>query len=264
MSNTNRFKALVFSAVFAALPAFGQLADFNSSGVRMGHVHLVVRDPDAHKHFYTLLGGVPVKNGSLDLIQFPGGMVMLRKGESSGGTVGSRVNHWGFWVKNIAYTLDKIQGLGYPIERRNPMQAFVLTPDDVRIELLEDSTLTVPIRLHHVHLEAPDPAAVQAWYAKIFGAVPGKRERFDNATLPGIELSITKTDTPEVPTKGRSFDHVGFDVKAIDEFSKKVEAEGLKFDAPIRQVPGAKTRVAFFTDPWGLYIEITENLAPGS
>ena len=55
MSNSNRFRALVFSAVFAALPTFGQLADFNSTGVRMGHIHLVVKDPDAHKQFYTLL-----------------------------------------------------------------------------------------------------------------------------------------------------------------------------------------------------------------
>ena len=37
---------------------------------------------------------------------------------------------------------------------------------------------------------------------------------------------------------------------------------GLKFEAPPRQVPNSRTKVAFLTDPWGTYIEVTEGLGP--
>ena len=47
-----------------------------------------------------------------------------------------------------------------------------------------------------------------------------------------------------------------------EEFEKRLVAQGLKFDAPPRQVPNARTKVAFLTDPWGSYIEVTEKLAP--
>ena len=64
------------------------------------------------------------------------------------------------------------------------------------------------------------------------------------------------------PTKGRSLDHIGFDVKDLDAFAKKLEALGITFDVAPRQIPDSKTRVVFLTDPWGTYIEVTENLAP--
>jgi len=53
-------------------------------------------------------------------------------------------------------------------------------------------------------------------------------------------------------------------VKNLDAFAKKLEAEGIKLDAPIRQIPNSKTKVGFLTDPWGTYIELTEGLAPGT
>ncbi len=228
----------------------------------MGHVHLLVKDVDAQKQFYTMLGGVPVKNGPLEFIQFPGVFIMLRKGEPTAGTVGSRVNHYGFHVKNVADTLARIKSLGFKVEQNNPQQAFVTSPDDVRVELLEDATQSMPIQMHHVHMFVAEPLEVQKWYDNLFGSTPGKRGAFDTANLPGVEIALTKDANPQTPTKGRSFDHVGFDVKDLDAFSKKLEANNLKFDGAIRSIPNVKTRVAFFTDPWGTYIEVTENLAP--
>ena len=52
------------------------------------------------------------------------------------------------------------------------------------------------------------------------------------------------------------------DVKDIEQFEKHLVAQGLKFEAPPRQVPNTQTKVAFLTDPWGTYIEVTEHLAP--
>ena len=33
-------------------------------------------------------------------------------------------------------------------------------------------------------------------------------------------------------------------------------------DTPIRQVPNSRVKIAFLTDPWGTYIELTEGLSP--
>jgi hypothetical protein len=44
--------------------------------------------------------------------------------------------------------------------------------------------------MHHIHQYVADPAAVQAWYVKNFGAVAGKRNNLDTANVPGAELRI--------------------------------------------------------------------------
>src|SRR5262245_48343208 len=78
--------------------AHAQLAPFGASGVVMGHVHLNVTDIDAHKKFWAQLGGVPVTNGTLQMIQFRGTFINLRQQVPTAGTVGSTVNHFGFLV----------------------------------------------------------------------------------------------------------------------------------------------------------------------
>ena len=63
-----------------------------------------------------------------------------------------------------------------------------------------------------------------------------------------------------MPTKGRAVDHIGFEVKNLEAFVKGLEAQGVKFDVPYRPVPQLGIAVAFFTDPWGAYVELTEGL----
>jgi catechol 2,3-dioxygenase-like lactoylglutathione lyase family enzyme len=122
--------------------------------------------------------------------------------------------------------------------------------------------------MNHIHLYPTDIPAMQAWYAKTFGGVAGKRARvarpgwIDCVDLPGVNLSFSAGDQKLAPTKGRSLDHIGFEVKSLDAFVKKLEAQGIKMDAAPRAVPNTKTRIAFLTDPWGTYIELTEGLAP--
>jgi catechol 2,3-dioxygenase-like lactoylglutathione lyase family enzyme len=244
-------------------PAIAQLAAPNSAGVSMGHLHLMVKDVDAQKKFWTALGGVSLQNGPLSLIQFPGTFVMLRQGNPSGGTVGSVVNHFGFYVKDMQESVARWKAAGLTVEQGNsPQQSFLAGPDDLRIEIFENKNIAGPIQMHHVHFYGASMDEMQSWYIKLFGGTAGKRNNFAIATIPGAELAFAKADGPVVPTKGRSLDHIGFDVANLDDFSKRLEAQGLKFDAPIRQIQNAKTRVAFFTDPWGTYIEVTEHLAP--
>ena len=246
--------------------ADAQLAAPGPSGVVMGHVHVVGRDLDAHRRFWTALGGVPTKNGTLEMIRFPGAFVNLRQGEPTGGTVGSVVDHFGFQVKRMADWLPKWQAAGLKIEpQTRPTQAYLIGPDDVRVEILEEAALDVPLRMHHVHFFVADPIAAQTWYAKTFGAVPGKRGQFDAADLPGVNLTFSKADGPRAKTMGRSLDHVGFEVRNLAAFLKKLQASGITLDREYQKSQAAPTvAIAYLTDPSGAYVELTEGLDPGA
>jgi catechol 2,3-dioxygenase-like lactoylglutathione lyase family enzyme len=254
---------LVGAALLSCLPAFAQLEAPNAAGVSMGHMHLTVRDMDANKNFFVLMGGTPVTNGPLQLIQFPGMYVMLRKGEPTAGSVGSTVNHFGFQVRDMNDWLPKWKAAGLKMEpMTRPSQVFLLTPDEIRIEVLEDKTLKASIAGHHIHFATQDIPGMQAWYAKTFGAKPGKRGQIEAADLPGINLSFSAIDTAPVPTKGRALDHIGFEVKDLPAFISKLEASGIKMDRPYTKIPNSSAAIAFLTDPWGTYIELTEGIAP--
>src|ERR1700690_4335527 len=171
-------------------PARAELAAPNAAGVSMGHVHLAVKDVEAEKKFFIMLGGTPVANGTIQMIQFPGVFINIREDKPTAGTVGSVVNHFGFHVQSVAATVEKIKPLGLKGEQANPQQAFVTGPEDVGVELLEDKAISTPIEMHHVHMFVTAPLDVQAWYAKNFGATPGKRGMFDTANIPGVEIAL--------------------------------------------------------------------------
>ena len=119
----------------------------------------------------------------------------------------------------------------------------------------------MPIALHHVHFFNPANSEMQAWYVKTFGATSRLGGAFPAALLPGVALNFSSSPTPVVGTQGRAVDHIGFEVKNLEEFTKKLEASGVKITTPYRTVPALDIAIAFFTDPWGTYIELTEGLA---
>jgi catechol 2,3-dioxygenase-like lactoylglutathione lyase family enzyme len=246
-----------------SLPANAQLPAPNPAGIAMGHMHLNTKDPDAARKFWVdVLGATVVKLGSADVYKFPDVLVMVRKFEVSGGTEGSSVNHLGFKVRSLATVVDRAKAAGFrvPDERPSPTQAFVFGPDESKVELSEDPALSAPIAHHHIHFFTPHVDEIKAWYVKTFGAAPGRRGRFEAADLPGVNLTFSPSGGAVTPTKGRALDHIGFEVKDLEAFTKKLEAAGVKFDVPYRKVPALGIAIAFFTDPWGTYVELTEGL----
>lgn len=239
-----------------------QLAPPNDAGVRMGHLHLNVHDVPANKNLFVTMGGTPVaKLGDFEVIKFPGVLILLRQQDPTGPSVGSVVNHVGFMVPNVAQSMAKWKAAGIKTEDGRPGQGFVITPEGLRIEILEDMAQTVPIKMHHIHFFV-DQAAIpemQAWYAKTFGAKPGKRGDFQADDLPGVNLTFAPSMTPVAPTKGRVLDHIGFEVVNLEAFCKKLEASGIKLDRPYTKNPNGLA-LAFVTDPWGTNIELNEGL----
>ncbi len=256
MMNT-RLIGLFFATLSAS--AFAQLAPQNSDGVTMREVDLNVHDIAANREYFVTLGGHPSKMGSAEVVAFPGVFIKFHKQDPTGGTAGAALDHIGFRVKNIAEVLATLTAHGYTVEPGSrPTQRIVLSPDKMRIEIFATPTLEMPIKFYHAHYFVSDPAAAQAWYAKNFGAKPSQRGEppFQTAELPGIELGFSPIGNPVASSRGRAADHIGFEVKNIAEFRKKLEADHAVFDGPIHKAGGAK--VALFTDPWGDYIELTE------
>jgi catechol 2,3-dioxygenase-like lactoylglutathione lyase family enzyme len=129
--------------------------------------------------------------------------------------------------------------------------------------LIEDTTITTPLRMHHIRFNTASVADTQVWYAKHVRG-DSRETRFDAADLPGVNLTFVKADAAVAGTKGRVLDHIGFEVKNLEAFCEKLEASGLKLDRPYTRLPNSTTAIAFLTDPWGTYIELTENLAPSA
>jgi catechol 2,3-dioxygenase-like lactoylglutathione lyase family enzyme len=246
------------------LPLAAQVAPPNEMGVSMGHLHLTATDPDAvMKLWIDVLGGEKVMAGPLEFAMFPGVFIAARKGEPGGATEGSVVNHLGFLVRDLDATKAKLTGAGVTIEREMPetRQMFAMFPGDIRVEFTEDKTIDVPIKHHHIHFASNQVEEMRAWYAEHFGAVPGMRGRFKAADIPGVNLSWNPAETAPAPTKGRAMDHIGFEVTDIKAFCEKLEADGVKLDSAVKEVPSIGLTIAFLTDPWGTRIEITQGLA---
>jgi catechol 2,3-dioxygenase-like lactoylglutathione lyase family enzyme len=259
---------IVLSGALCGLRA--QVAAPNDAGIAMGQVGTIVRDVDATKKFWALLGGTPLKVDGVDVIKFPGVLVFLRKGEPAGGSMGTTVDHPGFHVPNGQEFLEKMKSAGVKVEF-NPRAAglgYIYSPDDLRIEILgneilRDNPITVPAVSDHLHYFLPESSIpeIQAWYEKTFGAKesvgPGKSAAAD---LPGARLFFGKSTSTPMPTKGRALDYIGFEVKDLKAFCKKLETEGVKFDQPYSTSRHKGYSSAELTDPWGASIELTEGL----
>src|SRR6476646_10131591 len=265
------FVALLFASALAAGSAAAQPAPFNATGVTMGHWHLASKDLEANKKLFLAMGGKLTMPGGAPLIMFPGLYINLALGNASGegGTQGTVVNHVGFIVDNVQMLVAQWKAAGVkvlPGGNGRLDQAYVETPDGVRMEILEDKTQAVPIRNEHIHMsltEAEIPKA-QAWYAKTFGGKAGTRNNAPVVDIPGVQIRFAKADTKQAPTRGRVLDHIGFDVRDHQAVVKKIEAEGITLDEPVRKSPTTGNTVTYITDPWGTRVEIIERAPLGA
>jgi len=257
-------------------PASAQLLAARENPFAVGRHHLNVTDVEAHKRFWAeLLGGRMAKFGKTEVVKLPNTLLFLREQDPTGESNGSTVNHLGFKVPDLHGLVPRLKAAGIEMvttevvagatsdvhhnTSQNVYMAFAKGPDGVRVELMENKELD-GIDSHHIHIFTADDEATQSWYVKHFGGKPGTRGPFRKADVPGIELTFAKASDPVEPTKGRVVDHIGFEVDDLESFCKRLEAEGVKFDVPFRKIESIGLSVAFLTDPWGTYIELTEGL----
>jgi catechol 2,3-dioxygenase-like lactoylglutathione lyase family enzyme len=266
-------RSIVTLAALAAAPMMAQLFPVNPEGVTMGHMHLLTRNVEAQKAFFVdAMGGKVVKNGQIEMVAFPGVLVMFTKSDNPPVSRGSILDHFGFTVKDMPGAIDKWKKMNLTIEpTANPNEVFVLGPEEMRLEVYGVPDQPNDIQMNHIHWNIADIPGMQAWYDKMFGATTGQRDcvaclprkvPLEEGRLAGTSLSYSKGAATLVGSKGRGLDHIGFEVKNLDAFVKTLESKGVKMDAAVRQLPNSNLKIAFLTDPYGTYIELTENLAP--
>jgi len=279
---------LVFVGLLAApATSHAQILVAKEGPVVYGHHHLNTTDMAAQKKFFVdTLGGrvrhIGTGARAQDIIEFPNVQLWFRPMQApTGGTIGTTVNHIGFSVPNLKPLVAKIKANGYKmittdsvaptvkvtddIAAASPTTniAFVLGPEQTKVEFVEVKDQQLPIQLHHIHFFGEKNTEMQAWYAKTFGAkllTPNPGSAFVQDQLPGVFLNFTPSPTPTVGTTGRALDHIGFEVKNLEAFTKQLEAQGIKLDRPYTKVPELGIAIAFIKDPWGTNIEMTEGL----
>ena len=259
-----------------------QLLAAKDGPIVYGHHHIAASDIPAHLTFFAdTLGGTRMTFGpqKADVVKFPNVFIFFRNQKPTGGSKGTTVNHVGFSVTNLRQTLDRVKAAGYPIITRSEVAAtqqviddiapvnattsiaFVMGPDDVKVELLENTQQSAPIALHHVHFFGTQNAEMRAWYEKVFGAKPRPAGgTFLVADLPGVALNFSPSPDPVIGTSGRSLEHIGFEVKDLEAFCKKLDAMGITLSVTYRRAEALGLGVAFVTDPWGTSIELNEGL----
>lgn len=243
--------------LFAQLPAFAQLTTPNDNGVAIGHIHLLSKDPEAQKKIWVeALGAQVTKAGTLELLRLPGVFIIINNADPSAGSAGSTADHIGFSVRDLAAMKAKLAALN--VEVQGP---FVLMPDGLRLELLEEKAQTSPVVMHHIHLTTVNGEKLREWYIKTFGAEVGSRRNLPSAMFNGNEVDfLLSTGAAPAPTKGRAIDHIGFEVKNLEAFVKKLQAAGITMETPYRELPNLGLKIAFIVDPVGTRIELTEGL----
>jgi predicted enzyme related to lactoylglutathione lyase len=261
-----------------------QLVAAKEGPIVYGHHHLTVADADRARRFWVdALGGVMTKFGqsNREIIKFPNALVFMRVEKPTGGSKGTTVDHIAFSVTNLRQVVDRVKAGGFRmvtaaeappnitvrddigVVEGGPVSgiAYAMSPDDVKVELVELKSQTAPIVSHHIHFFGPQKE-MHDWYIKTFGAAAATSANpaaFISASLPGLGMNFSP-GKDVAGTRGRALDHIGFEVRGLEAFTKRLESQGVKLAVPYRQVPELGIAIAFITDPWGTYIELTEGL----
>jgi catechol 2,3-dioxygenase-like lactoylglutathione lyase family enzyme len=262
-------------------PAWGQLLN-QTAPVIPGHYHLNVTSLAEHRRFWVdTLGGTPARAGGSEAVRFPGIFLLLREQEPTGPTRGTTFDHIGFAVPDVPALTARAVAAGYaltvgrepgPGETAAPPTAgnygrfsYLLGPDGVKVELVTNTEPSPPpILHHHVHFVNRQFVEMQQWFMRVFDATlrPGQTDFFIGADLPGVGYSLNFFSWLPAEdlagTRGRAVDHVGFEVRGLEAFVRRLEAKGFRLARPYRIEGGLAS--AELVDPWGTVIELTEGL----
>jgi catechol 2,3-dioxygenase-like lactoylglutathione lyase family enzyme len=178
----------------------------------------------------------------------------------TGPSVGSVIDHIGFFVPSLEPYFAKLSEGGYKY-RRIPTgnQIIIEGPDGASVELTSDAARTEPIRFHHIHFHTPAPKEMQAWYAKVLGAVPGKRAQWEAGDLPGANLTYAPSNGPVAPTEGRAITGVQFEVDNVHRVGEVLRSLGIQCrEFTAVSGPNSSHTSGSFVDPWGTSVTLIQ------
>jgi catechol-2,3-dioxygenase len=246
-----------------AAVAAAQPPSRGSRFITAGHIHLNSADPDAAITFWKdIIGTASYKFESLNGVSTIGATILFTRKTPSGPSAGSAIDHIAFRVPDIQTLADRMAKT--PFKPSHPQgdenRLIVDGPDGVRIELIEDSSMYSPLEFDHIHFLSTRPKEMQAWYVNNFGGRLGSDENADSVLIPGAKLTFSQADSA-APSAERAIDHVCFETKNLEDFSRKLSDNGVKLDSAPHAVAEMKASIAWLTDPWGTRIELMERAA---
>ena len=256
--------------------------------VRVGHYHLNVTNVADHKRFWVdTLGGTAGTLGQEEIVKFGDVILVLHVQPPTGGTRGTTIDHIGLASPDVPALAKKVvaAGFGRTVGRETAAGAaagtpaqpspvygqfeYLVGPDNVKVEIVTSKT-AAPIAHHHVHFINNEYVEMRDWYVKALDATPRTgpntfTDYFAGADLPGIGymLNFFHWELPGkvTGTAGRAIDHVGFEVRDLEAFSKKLQGKGITLTQPYRKTSSlGNVATVMFVDPWGTVIELTEGL----
>ncbi len=251
-----------------AAPLSAQLAAPNAAGVSLGAVYFTVPDVEKHKKIWVdNFGATPTMVGKTEMLKLSGVFIVLTKGTPE--MVPGLVDHLGIWAKDLDPIRAKLTAAGIPTM---PKAQFINLPDGVKLEFIDDPNGPDTPAAQHIHYfigPMPTGPEARAWYMKEFGAAEAGRR---NGAIPSalftpadkwISLDFTGArggGAAPTSNKGKVLDRFALEVRGIDAFVKKLEADGVKITRPVStNADGLKT--AMIVDVVGNDVELIEGLA---
>ena len=216
--------------------------------------------------------------------RFPDVVVLLRQGEPTGGT--ARLRRQSRRVSREVARRDRERRASRSsYNEQYPGVASVHTPEGERIELFDDELATNlgftidggGRRCGRRAAQSQDRRADhRASHSSLRARRPSRRRRRigtrrtsaayaanAGATTPSICRASTqllgRRREPSAPTRGRALDHIGFEVDESRSVLQGARGRGHQARPPYAKLPSG-FGLAFLTDPWGTYIELTEGL----
>jgi len=255
---TGVFTAAVLVA--SAVPA-GAQTNFVSL---VDHLHLAAPDQAAAVAWYAKhFGGVPMTAEAPDRLMFGQTRVIFQRSASAEPSSGSVLDHIGFSVPDLDATMTALAADGAKVvtpARDAPglfRLAFVEDPWGVRLEVVQDAET---LGLHHIHLRAPDPAAMLAWCTDAFGgSITKLKDRLDGINYGGVWILAQRGDA--VPSAGHAIDHMGMRPVNVDRAVEGLKAKDVKVTTeprPLTLPSGVSMRLAFIEGPEGVRIELVQ------
>jgi len=217
--------------------------------VKMGHIHLNVSDVDAQLRFWTTQFDATPLPGGVG-VQVPGMQILFNHQSPTAGTEGTGLDHFGFKVRNRDEMVAKARASGYTITRvftgsEGFPNAYVLGPDNLRVEMQEASELTVSAVAQHLHFLVPAYWELRTWYVDTFGMTVTTRGPHISADIAGMNLTFATSKTPNNrPTRGGLIDHIAFEVGSLATYCGRPQVT-------------CTGNTARMTDPNGVSIELT-------
>jgi catechol 2,3-dioxygenase-like lactoylglutathione lyase family enzyme len=245
-----RFRHVAIAALLSAVVA-------NAGPAKLVSISLNTAEEAVQMRFWAQLLPCRAEEKGADC---SGAKVIFNRKAPTGPSVGSTIDHIGFFVPSLEPYFAKVSEAGYKYRRiATGNQIIIEGPDGASVELTADPANQEPIRFHHIHFHTPDPKPMQAWYAKVLGAVPGRRAQWAAGDLPGANLTYAPSNGPVAPTEGRAISGIEFEVDNVHRVGDLVRSLGINC-REFQAMSGANSSHTYgeFVDPWGTSVALTQ------